>query len=183
MSRMVKVSRNEGNLARLRRRNRPDWRSAVQAYVAENPEARAIDIAAALGCTEGEALSALSEVVLEIPGVELSQLLAEIRAWGPVLVLVRNADAIAEAEVPGDVGYLNGDWLNWIDEGINLHIRVAATHHILALVRDGKRGSTHSFNLVNQAGEVFCRFYTRTPAARARFLNFCHAYTPKARES
>ncbi|MEJ2557269.1 MAG: hemin-degrading factor [Anaerolineae bacterium] len=180
---MMKASQDEGNLARLRRRNESDWRSAVQAYVAENPEARAIDIAAALGCTEGEALSALSEVVWEIPGADLPQLLTEIRAWGPVLVLVRNGDAVAEVEVPGDVGYVNGDWLNWIDEGINLHIRVAATHHILALVRGGKRGPTHSFNLANQAGQVFCRFYTRTPAARARFLTFCHAYTPKARES
>jgi putative heme iron utilization protein len=179
---MVRVSPNEGNPARLRRRNGADWRRAVRAYVAENPEARAIDIAAALGCTEGEALSALSEVVWEIPGADLPQLLAEIRTWGPVLVLVRNGDAIAEVEVAGDAGYVNGDWLNWIDEGINLHIRVAATEHMLALVRGGKRGPTHSFNLVNQAGQVFCRFYTRTPAARARFLTFCHAYTSNVRE-
>jgi putative heme iron utilization protein len=180
---MMKASHNEGDLARLWQRDGADWRSAVQAYVAENPEARAIDIAAVLGCTEGEALSALSEVVWKIPGADLPQLLAEIRTWGSVLVLVRNGDAIAEVEVPGDAGYVNGDWLNWIDEGINLHIRVAATHHILALVRGGKRGPTHSFNLVNQAGQVFCRFYTRTPAARARFLAFCHAYTPKVKGS
>jgi putative heme iron utilization protein len=180
---MMKASHNEGDLARLWQRDGADWRSAVQAYVAENPEARAIDIAAVLGCTEGEALSALSDAVWEIPGADLPQLLTEIRAWGPVLVLVRNGDAIAEVEVPGDTGYVHGDWLNWIDEGINLHIRIAATRQILALVRTGKRGPTHSFNLVNQSGQVFCRFYTRTPAARARFLTFCQAYMPKARGS
>lgn len=156
-----------------------DWRNAIQTYIAEHPGVRAIDIADALGCTEVEALSALSDVVWEIPGADLPKILSEVRAWGRVLVLVRNGDAVAEVEVLGDGGYVNDDWLNWIDEGINLHIRVAATHHILALVRTGKRGPTHSFNLVNQAGQVFCRFYARSPAAREHFLSFCRAYTPQ----
>lgn len=155
------------------------WRDAVQTYVSENPGARAIDIASALGCTEAEALSALSDVVWRIPGADLSKVLSQIRAWGPVLVLVRNGDAVAEVEAPGDGGTVKGDWLNWIDEGYNLHIRIAATQHILALVRPGKRGPTHSFNLVNQAGRVFCRFYARTPTDREHFLAFCEAYASK----
>jgi putative heme degradation protein len=154
----------------------------VQAYASENPRARAIDIASALGCTEAQALSALSDVTWEIPSTDLPKILGEIRAWERVMVLVRNGDAVAEVEVPGDGGSVNGDWLNWIGEGYNLHLRIAATHHILALVRHGKRGPTHSFNLVNQAGQVFCRFYTRTPTARERFLTFCQAYTPKIDE-
>lgn len=160
-----------------------DWRSAVQTYIAQNPGARAIDIAGALGCTEAEALSVLSDAVWDIPAADLLKVLAEIRAWGPVLVLVRNRDAVAEVEAPGDGGTVSGDWLNWIDEGYNLHIRVAATHRILALVRPGQRSPTHSFNLVNQAGQVFCRFYVRTPAARTRFLTFCQAYKPKESEA
>jgi putative heme degradation protein len=155
-----------------------NWRTAIRTFVSENPRARAIDIARTLGCTEAEALSALSRTVWKIPGADLPKIMTEVRAWGPVLVLVRNQDAVAEIEVPGEVGKANGDWLNWIDPGYNLHIRIAATHHILALVRAGKRGPTYSFNLVNEAGRVFCRFYTRTPDARARFLDLCQAYPP-----
>jgi putative heme degradation protein len=154
----------------------PDWPRVVQAYLAEHPKARAIDIAAAVGCTEAYALSFLSEQVWPIPGVDLSRVLAEIRSWARVMALIRNGDAVAEVEVPGHSGYINGDWLNWIDEGYNLHIRVAATDHILALVRQGKRGPTYSFNLVNQVGQVFCRFYARTAPDKSRFEDFCLRY-------
>jgi putative heme degradation protein len=92
------------------------------------------------------------------------------------MALIRNGDAVAEVEVPGDIWYINGDWLNWIDHGYNLHIRVAATDHILALIRPGKGGPTYSFNLVNQAGQVFCRFYARTAADKSRFQEFCARY-------
>lgn len=170
-------------MERARQLKKPNWRDAVRSYASQNPGARAIDIARALGYTEAEALSALSETAWEIPGGDLSKLLAEVAGWGRVLALVRNEDAVAEIEVPADSGRLNGDWLNWIEEGYNLHIRIAATNHILALVRSGKRGPTYSFNLVNQAGQVFCRFYTRTPAATARFLDFCRAYTPEIGEA
>ncbi|GAB4541247.1 MAG: hypothetical protein Kow0063_31940 [Anaerolineae bacterium] len=153
-----------------------EWRDAVRAYVSRHPEARAIDIAAGLGCTEAEALSALSEAAWEIPAAHLPALLAEVSTWERVLVLVRNQDAIAEVEVPGDGGRLSGDWLNWIDEGYNLHLRIAATQRILALVRRGRRGPTFSFNLVNQAGQVFCRFYARSQTSKERFLRFCEQY-------
>jgi putative heme degradation protein len=159
-----------------------DQQHALQTYIATHPAARASDIAAALGCAEAEALSALSETVWEIPDIDLPQVLSEIRAWPRAMVLVRNADAVAEVEVAGEGGRVSGEWLNWIEEGFNLHVHIASTHHVLALVRPGKRGMTYSFNLVNQAGQVFCRFYTRTPAARRRFLNFCRAYTPKKLE-
>lgn len=155
-----------------------DWRNAVRIYQSQNPGARAIDIAAGLGYTEAQALSALSDTTWEIPAAHLPRVLAEVSAWERVLVLVRNQDAVAEVEVPGDGGRLNGDWLNWIDEGYNLHIRIAATQRILGLVRRGKRGPTYSFNLVNQAGQVFCRFYARSKASRESFLSFCGPYHP-----
>jgi putative heme degradation protein len=151
------------------------WQDAFQTYLSDHPGARAVDIARALGCTEAEALRALSDSAWEMPVADLSKILAELGAWEKVLVLVRNGDAVAEVQVPGEGWYVNGDWLNWIDEGYNLHIRIAATHQILALVRSGKRGLTYSFNLVNQEGQVFCRFYARTPAAKERFLAFCQA--------
>ena len=153
-----------------------DWRNAVRAFVSQNPKARAIDIAHALGCTEAQALSALSDVAWQIQSADLPQVLAEIRTWERTMVLVRNQDAVAEVEVPGDGGYLSGDWLNWIDEDYNLHIRIRATYQILALVRPGKRGPTHSFNLVNREGLVFCRFYTRNRGDSERFLTFCQTY-------
>jgi putative heme iron utilization protein len=149
---------------------------AVQAFIAQNPKARASDIAAAVGCTEAYALSALSDEVWKIPAAGLPKVLAEIKAWTRVMVLVRNGDAVAEVEVPGHSWYVNGDWLNWIDQAYNLHIRLAATDHILALIRPGKRARTYSFNLVNEAGQVFCRFYARTPAARESFLSFCASF-------
>jgi putative heme degradation protein len=92
------------------------------------------------------------------------------------MALIRNGDAVAEIEVPGHSWYINGDWLNWIDAGYNLHIRLAATVQILALIRSGKRGPTYSFNLVNQAGQVFCRFYARTAADKSRFELLCTQY-------
>ena len=153
-----------------------DWYDAVNVYLAEHPKARAIDIAAAVGCTEAYALSFLSEQVWQIPAADLSKVLAEIKNWARVMALIRNGDAVAEVEVPGHIWYVNGDWLNWIDEGHNLHIRVVATDHILALVRQGKRGPTYSFNLVNQAGQIFCRFYARTLADKIRFEEFCTIY-------
>jgi putative heme degradation protein len=149
-----------------------DCHSRIQAYHTKHPKARAIDIARATGCTEAEALSFLSDQVWRFSKADLSQILAEIRGWPRVMVLVRNQDGVAEVEVPGELGTLNGDWLNWIDEGYNLHIRQAATHQILALVRPGKRGPTYSFNLVNKAGQVFCRFYAQTGPAQQRFLSF-----------
>jgi putative heme degradation protein len=153
-----------------------DWRPAIQAYLAEHPKARAIDIATATGCTEAEALSFLSDRVWQIPAADSAKVLAEIKRWPRVMALIRNGDAVAEIEVPGDIFYLNGDWLNWIDEGYNLHIRLAATSQILALIRAGKRGPTYSFNLVNQAGQVFCRFYARTATDKSRFEDFCASY-------
>jgi putative heme iron utilization protein len=150
-----------------------NWRDAIQTFVSQNPTARAIDIAQVLGCTEAQALSTLSDVARQIPGVDLPQVLTEIRIWERIMVLVRNQDAVAEVEVPGQGGYVNGDWLNWIGEGYNLHIRIGATQHILALIRPGKRGPTYSFNLVNRQGLVFCRFYARTRVDSERFLAFC----------
>jgi putative heme degradation protein len=153
-----------------------DWRDAVQTFVSQNPGARAIDIANALACTEAQALSALSDVVWQIQVADLFRVLTEIRTWERIMVLVRNQDAVAEVEVPGEGGYVSGDWLNWIDEDYNLHIRIGATRQILALVRPGKRDPTYSFNLVNQKGRVFCRFYTRTQVDSGRFLAFCETY-------
>lgn len=152
------------------------WFNAVQSYLAKNPTARASDIAQAIGCTEAYALSYLSNEVWTIPGPDLPQVLAEIKNWARVMVLIRNGDAVAEVEVPGDGWYRHGDWLNWIVPGYNLHIRAAATEHILALVRAGKHGSTASFNLVNQAGQVFCRFYARTPVDQERLVTYCEPY-------
>ena len=149
---------------------------AIRAYLAEHPRARAIDIAAAVGCTEAEALTVLSDQVWLIPAADLPQVLAEIKSWPRLMALIRNDDAVAEVEVPGDIWYLKGDWLNWIDRGYNLHIRTAATDHILALVRSGKHGFTYSFNLVNQAGQIFCRFYARTPVDQDRLVAFCVSY-------
>ena len=165
--------------AKLRRPEETDRLNKIDTFIAQNPRARAIDVAAAIGCTEAEALSAMSGEAWEIPTEALPEVLAELRTWGRVMVLVRNADAVAEVEVPSDSWYVNGDWLNWIDEDYNLHLRVVATDQILALVRPGKRGPTHSFNLVNRSGRVFCRFYTRTPAASKRFLDFCRAHSDK----
>lgn len=155
------------------RPTRPPVQTDIHTYIIQNPGARAIDIAAAVGCTEAQALSALSDMAWELPADRIPELLREIAAWGRAMVLIRNADAVAEVEVAADGSYLNGDWLNWIGETHNLHIRVGATQRILALVRSGKRGPTYSFNLVNRAGHVFCRFYTRTPAAAERFMAFC----------
>jgi len=153
-----------------------NWRDAVQDFVSQNPRARAIDIAHTLGCTEAQALSVLSDIAWEIPVADLPLVLTEISTWERIMVLVRNQDAVAEVEVPGEGGYVKGDWLNWIDEDYNLHIRIGATHQILALVRPGKRGPTYSFNLVNQEGWVFCRFYARTEVDSERFLAFCAMY-------
>jgi putative heme degradation protein len=153
-----------------------EWYPAIQAYLAQRPKARAIDIAAAIGCTEAEALSFLSDRVWQIPAAASSRVLAEIKKWARVMALIRNGDAVAEIEVPGHIWTINGDWLNWIDDGYNLHIRLAATVQILALIRLGKRGPTYSFNLVNQAGQAFCRFYARTVADQKRFEDFCASY-------
>lgn len=153
----------------------------IHEYIVQNPGARAIDIAAALGCTEAQALSALSDTTWELPADRMPDLLREVAAWGRVMVLIRNTDAVAEVEVAAEGGYLNGDWLNWIDETHNLHIHVRATQRILALIRSGKRGPTYSFNLVNQGGHVFCRFYTRTPAAAERFVAFCDELGARSR--
>ena len=103
----------------------------------------------------------------------LDSVLAQIQQWDKVMVLVRNADAVAELTVPGQAAGRRGDWLNWIVEPYNLHIRVAATVQILGLVRSGKTGPTHSFNLINKTGHVFCRFYTRTVADQEKFMRFC----------
>jgi putative heme degradation protein len=151
----------------------------VQTFVSQNPGARAIDIAHALGCTEAQALSTLSDVAWEILAADLPRVLTELSTWERIMILVRNQDAVAEVEVPGEGGYVSGDWLNWIDADYNLHIRIGATRQILALVRPGKRGLTHSFNLVNREGLVFCRFYTRNQRDSERFLAFCQGYEPE----
>ena len=177
----MKADQGAGRPERARRPERSilHYAAAVRSYVSENPKARAIDIAGALGCTEAEALSALSDSGWQISGTELPLVLTEVRAWNRVMVLVRNKDGVAEVEVPGDAGTVKGDWLSWIDTESNLHIRIAATHNILALIRTGKRGRTYSFNLANQEGQVFCRFYTRTRVDEERFLVFCQIDAPK----
>ncbi len=150
--------------------------SAVKAYLADHPRARAIDIAAAVGCTEADALAALSEGVWRLEAGLLDEVLAEIFGWARVMVLVRNQNGVAEVTVPGGLASRRGDWLNWIDPAYNLHLRVGATVEILALTRPGKNGLTCSFNLVDEGGRVFCRFYARTPATQKRFLSFVQNY-------
>ena len=59
-----------------------DWHPAIQAYLLEHPRARAIDIAAAVGCTEAVALSFLSEQIWRIPAADLPKVLAEIKNMG-----------------------------------------------------------------------------------------------------
>lgn len=169
-------SANNHQMPILEQGDHENWRDPVRQYIAGHPRARAIDIAAATGCTEAYALGLLSDVVWEIPGEALMDVLEEVRTWKRVMVLVRNADAIAEVEVGSDNWYLKGDWLNWIESDYNLHIRAAATDAILALIRRGDLGSSYSFNLVNQAGRVFCRLYARTPAAKERLSSFCAVY-------
>ena len=174
--RQVKLIHN-GSVA-SQQLEKTNWRDAVLDFVSENPRARAIDIAQTLGCTEAQALSVMSDVAREIPAADLPLVLTEFSTWERIMVLVRNQDAVAEVDVPGEGGYVSGDWLNWIDEDYNLHIRIRATYQILALVRPGKRGPTHSFNLVNREGLVFCRFYTRNRGDSERFLAFCQTYEP-----
>jgi putative heme degradation protein len=149
----------------------------IQAYLTEHPGTRAIDVATAVGCTEAEALAFLSDEVWRLNAATLDATLTLVQQWETVMVLVRNADAVAELTVPGQAAYRHGDWLNWIVEPYNLHIRVAATIQILGLVRPGKRGPTYSFNLINETGQVFCRFYTRTVADSKKFLEFCRENT------
>ena len=151
-------------------------RQAIQDYQVQHPKARAIDIAHELECSESEALAALSTLVFNLPATALTEVLAEIKSWQYVLVLVRNQHAIAELTVPADAWHIKRDWLNWTDVPYNLHINLTATEQILGLVRVGKNGPTHSFNLINQQGDAFCRFYTRTPSAKDRFLTFCQSY-------
>ena len=155
-----------------------DWQAAIHTYIAQHPGARTSDIVAALGCTEAEALSSLSDTAWDIPSTDLPLVLTQIADWERIMVLVRNAGAVAEVEVAGQGGQVSGEWLNWIAQGYNLHIHIAATDQVLALVRPGKRGLTYSFNLVNHTGQVFCRFYARSQDAKAGFLNFCQAYMP-----
>lgn len=154
----------------------------IESFIVDNPKMSAIDVARKLGRSEAEVLAARSQQVWELPASALDDVLAEIRTWERVMVLVRNTDAVAEIEVPGDTWYRSGDWLNWINAGYNLHIRVAATAQILGLVREGKNGLTYSFNLVNAAGHVFCRFYTRTPAAQHAFESFCQTWNASVTE-
>lgn len=161
----------------LNEKDKLDWRYVVEQYIADNPRARATDIARATGCTEAYALIALSDKVWEIPEENLPEVLDEVRTWETAMILVRNGEAIAEVEVRSDIWHINGDWLNWIETDYNLHIRIAATAYILALVRAGKHGPTYSFNLVNQAGQVFCRFYARTQAAKESLSAFCETYS------
>lgn len=147
--------------------------TSIESFLVDNPKMSAIDVARELNCSEAEALRVQSQQVWVLPASALDDVMAEVRTWERVMVLVRNTDAVAEIEVPGDAWYRSGDWLNWIDAGYNLHLRVAATTQILGLVREGKNGPTYSFNLVNAAGYVFCRFYARTPAAQHSFEHFC----------
>ncbi len=154
----------------------PGWQHRVRDYLAQHPRASAIDVARALGITEADALGAMSDTAWEIPAGKIVEVMAEVSTWDSVLVLVRNSDGVAEVKVPGRGGCANGGWFNWIGGTYNLHIRVSATRRVLALVRLGKHGLTYSFNLVNQAGQVFCRFYTRSVADTERFLSFCQVY-------
>jgi putative heme degradation protein len=147
---------------------------ALRSFLKENPQAAAIDAARATGCTEAEALTAQSVKVVRLRNTTAKLVLDEVRQWDQVLVLIRNADAVAELTVSGYKLILSeGDWLNYLEEGANLHIRISATTEVLGLIRMGKAGLTYSFNLVNETGEVFCRFYALTAKDITAFKAFC----------
>jgi putative heme iron utilization protein len=139
-----------------------------------------LDVARALGCTESDAMAAVSDRVAELPAGELESAMERVRGWGQVLALVRNADAVAEIDVPGDGWYIRNGWLNWITDEYNLHIRVANLVRLLGLTREGMHGVTHSLNLVNEAGEVFFRVYARNEAARESFEELCRPHLRSA---
>lgn len=140
--------------------------AAAREYAAAHPRTPAIDIARKIGCTEADAMVAISDSVTELPATALDEALESVRGWGRILALVRNADAVAEIEAPGDGHYVRDGWLNWITDGYNLHVRVAELDCLLALTREGMHGTTHSINLVNARGDVFFRIYAREDAAR-----------------
>lgn len=147
----------------------------IRAYAAQHPGASPTDLAAATGCTEAQALEAIAQVGWALPGASLDDVLAEIGRWDRVLVLVRNRDAVAEVDVRGSDWYWKGDWLNWVTEGDNLHIRARNADRILALIRAGRKGPTYSFNFADCAGRVFWRVYARSAMAREHLVAYCEA--------
>jgi putative heme iron utilization protein len=147
----------------------------IRAYAAQHPGASPTDVAAATGSTEALALQALAERGWALSGANLDDVLAEIGSWDRALVLVRNGDAVAEVEVNGGGWYWKGDWLNWVADGHNLHIRARNADAIVALIRSGRNGYTYSFNFADRAGRVFWRVYARSEAARERFIRYCEA--------
>lgn len=120
-------------------------------------------------------MEALADCGWALPGAAVDDVLAEIDRWDQALVLVRNGDAVAEVDVRGSGWYWTGDWLNWVADGYNLHIRARKTAQILALIRAGRKGPTYSFNFVNSAGSVFWRVYARSDTTRERFVAYCEA--------
>ncbi len=142
------------------------------------PRLSAIDLQAKVKATEAEIMIAMSDEVAEIPLADLDAVLENLRAWGQVMSLIRNRDAVCELKFEAGTLYRHHEWLNSLDSAYNLHLRIAATRRILLLVKANHKrdGQTASLNFANEAGHVFWRVYAQSEEAHERFKQLMEYY-------
>jgi putative heme iron utilization protein len=154
-------------------------REKLKEGIRQHPHLSASDLHIRLGVTEVDVMEAMADQAVEVPVADLDTLLEQVRLWGQVLSLIRNQDAVSELKFPANSLYRQGDWLNSIDPAYNLHIRIAATHRILLLIRSNHKrdGRTYSVNFANPAGAVFWRLYAKSEPDQRSFRNLMKVYS------
>lgn len=147
--------------------------------IRQYPHLSASDLHIRLGAAEVDVMAAMADQAVEVPVAALDKLLEQVRQWGQVLSLIRNQDAVSELKFPASSLYRQGDWLNSIDPAYNLHIRIAATHRILLLIRSNhkRNGRTCSVNFANATGAVFWRVYARSEPDQRSFRDLMTFYS------
>lgn len=140
--------------------------ATLRAARAENPRARARDLAQQLGATEGQLVASQVDgqaVVRIAPG--LDRLFAGFQSLGPVLALTRNDSAVHEKDGPY-LDYHSGEHASMV-LGAEIDLRMFPRHwvHAFALTEGDKR----SVQVFDAAGDAVHKVHLRPASDVAAF--------------
>lgn len=128
---------------------------------AEDPKARARDLALRLGIAEAEICAALVGTQATRIDAHPDRLIPRLTAFGPLMALTRNESCVIEKVGVYD-GYRGGPHAALVvNEAIDLRLFPAHWVHGFAMEEEGANGPKRSIQVFDAAGEAIHKIYLR----------------------
>ncbi len=135
-------------------------RTQIQQYKAENPRARLVDIAKALGVSEREAVTAQIEAgQASALKPDWEGILSRVSSIGPVMALTRNAYVVSECRGTYGAPQVNGKMGLVHHDNIDLRLFLQHWDSAFALTLSSPRGPLRSLQFFNAAGRAVHKIF------------------------